>query len=270
MTRSRLAAGLAAFTLVVVAGCGGSSDQPDTTTTTPTDVATTTAAATPPAPSPTAAPVSLKYTGGLTMEAPGGYKVQVTIGQGDIAPATPGLTNGSVTLGTACKTVRPQTDAAVPFSITVATQTPSNISVDYTVQWREKRGGTTGDPVPSRVKVEQEYVVGGSHKCVNEVNDVYTAATKSMASGGQMTINGFVIVRNFYSPQFPGGDTAAIKDDVLGVMQMIISNNKRMGSSAPTGTMRKVKQRTGMPYGVSVVPTLDAQNCNTDLSRICN
>lgn len=205
------ASSLVALVLVLVlvmsaSGCGESRTRP-------TNSSTAAATQTTPTQSAVAAQSEppLNSVAVLHLRSESGYTANAELRRGVLEHAA-GQKRGSLTLGTACQ-VNPQTDAVVPFAVTL-TNTTSSYSASPGV---EIVAAAPNDALP-HLMAEPNYAEGP--QCITFVPRAYhgdentngtdylaVSAVSPLPPGGSVTTAGFFIVHGYYSPAHPSGDS---------------------------------------------------------------
>jgi hypothetical protein len=206
--RAPQVSGLTALALVLMllaSGCSESGTHPTSTTaahvrTTPTQTAVA-AQSEPP----------LNSVAVLHLRSESGYTANAELRRGALEHAA-SQKRGSLTLGTACQ-VNSQTDAIVPFEITL-TNTTSSYSASPGI---EIVAVAPNNDLP-HLMAEPNYAEGP--QCVTFVPGAYhgdentngtdylaVSAASPLAPGGSVTTPGFFIVHGYHSPAHPNGDT---------------------------------------------------------------
>jgi hypothetical protein len=161
-------------------------------------------------PLPTATPAQranspLKYDYTFTETEPGGYTFDGTVDLGTPEAFTEGITQGSLTAGSAC-TINPGADAIVPGFLSLTNETSGfSATPAVTVGWS---GTGWGGSI-------SEIEAGFSDGPVCETNDLEVQSTNPVSEGGGFNIRFFVIIPNYYTPDDPQGDTALLSQAQL-------------------------------------------------------
>lgn len=144
---------------------------------------------------------------------PGGYSfnVDVSIGQAQHLDASAVLTAGGSTLsaGSTCKVDR-STDAGVPFTITVTNTTSGfTASAGYAVAVYQSSQLQGLEP-------EGEIGGGDASSCfTNGFGGAVLPTTGQLSPGASTAWPGFVIIRNYFSPNKPQGDSTLWENTAL-------------------------------------------------------
>jgi PPE-repeat protein len=169
---------------------------------------------------------SAMFTGKDTTQ---GYSAKLSITLGPIGHATPTRSNGTMVLGAQCvggntapANIDPQTDAAIPFTLTM-TNTTNGFSLNG-----EDFSATSAGPVSnggSPLLAEEE--TGSGPEC-NAEADLYVS---SLAPGATASVAGFFLLFDYYSPAHPNGDLSALSNDVLVLQSLFLPWDRATGSS---------------------------------------
>lgn len=223
---------IASIMVVVLAGCGGSKGQPGgdgsaAVSSTYTVTATSSSVSEPSMPSE--AELELKSTSGYTATA--------TLRRGSLEKADY-QQNGTLRLGSSCS-VNPETDAVIPFQISVTNTTP-NFSASPSI---EVVIDGPNDSLPTKVSAEIGYSEGP--QCVNTLA---FSPTDPLKPGASTYASGFFIASNYYSPAHPNGEPGLLKNAVLIVKPAFGSED-----FAVAGTKGMLHSQH-VPNGVPFVP----------------
>lgn len=151
----------------------------------------------------------------ISAQAPGGYSETVTVLIGHVEHAKDGATNGSDTAGGAC-TFDSGTDALVPMVIDMTNTTsnfPASIGYAFTI---EAPGATTGNSGDQNVSVSYEGSYSQGEQCSSSDGNI-SGEKNNVSNDGSSTVDGFLIISNYYSPANPNGNTALLADIDLSV-----------------------------------------------------
>jgi hypothetical protein len=150
---------------------------------------------------------------------PGGYEFEGTLRIGTPEHFTPGLTLGNVTAGAAC-TIDQQTDAVLPASLTITNNT-NGFSAVVAAQF--VLSGISG--------IEIVYNTGPS--C--QQNNFGLNSTASVAPGGSIENDFFIVLENYYSPDTPSGDSSVLDDATLQLVSATLPNDDNVSVTSLTG-----------------------------------
>lgn len=207
---------IASIMVVALAGCGGSKGQPggDGSAAVSSTYATATSSSVSEPPMPSEAELELKSQRGYTATA--------TLRRGSLEKADH-QQNGTLRLGSSCS-VNPETDAVIPFQISVTNTTP-NFSASPGI---EVVADGPNDSLPTKVSAEIGYSEGP--QCVTFVPAPYAypgdengngpdylafSPTDPLTPNASTYASGFFIASNYYSPAHPNGEPALLKNVVL-------------------------------------------------------
>jgi len=187
-----------------------------------------------PTPSPSAANqyVSSSYAHVWTFSESGvgGYTATGTLRIGDPQHFTAGLTNGTTTVGVACQ-VDETTDAVVPAQLMLMNTTTSfPMSVGVSI------GGLGPFGNGESLEWEGHYTSG---------NDCSSSASFGLSSNDPLqpqhsiSVNGFFVLHNYYTPDHPGGDEVAWAAAQLTVSKQQVAHDDKLtlvGFAGPGST----------------------------------
>jgi hypothetical protein len=169
-------------------------------------------------PGSTQVPVHYVNTWTFTATAGSGYTESGEFQVGAPEHIQTGMTNGTATLGNACS-VNAQTDAVEPARL-VITNTTAGFS--STIGLYLHLSLTLGADAPNAFDWEGEYADGP--QCDPNLDSGMSLDASATAAPSQsLTIDGFLILNNYYSPSDPSGDpsdfniTALVTTDQSGV-----------------------------------------------------
>jgi hypothetical protein len=167
---------------------------PPTDTPVPSAAPTDVTSDTPPPSVPTVAAGPLTHRWTLTESANGGYQLHVEFDVGTPQKLVEGLTNGSVTAGTACNDISSQTDAVIPAEVIVTNTSPGGFSVDGAYQLSADY---------QNAEAELNYSDSGPSCRGGTIGTQWNSGLASGAAGQSFM---FFVLHNYYSPNFPNGD----------------------------------------------------------------
>lgn len=135
-----------------------------------------------------------------TYSATGGYLVAVRLAVGAPQKLVPGLTNGQLTAGSGCSDINADTDAVVPAELTLTNQSGSFTTyAAYSVSY---------DYGYSNAEAEIYYTdTGATCKDSGGFGGEFNGG---LAPGGTGHADIFFVVRNYFTPNNPSGDPAAL------------------------------------------------------------
>lgn len=134
----------------------------------------------------------------------GGYTYEGTVALGRPEHFRTGLTNGQLTAGSACS-ISEQTDAVIPGRITMRSTTENfDTRPGIALSWASYEISS----------LEANFSSGPS--CENDGLSV--SSTDSVADGGGFSVDFFLIVADYYSPDDPSGDEESLKNITLNVV----------------------------------------------------
>ena len=153
----------------------------------------------------------------FTATATSGYSESVELQVGNPVQYQSGLANGQDVAGSAC--TLDQTDALIPFEMTL-TNTTTGFDTFVTASFSGI--GSTSLPGFPGAELDVEAAYSGGSQCFNSANGDSSFSTNSsvtLSPNGNSVLFGFFVVTNFYSPNFPNGDTSMLDGTVLSVYQ---------------------------------------------------
>jgi hypothetical protein len=157
----------------------------------------------------------------------GGYAATGAIRISDPQPFTAGLTNGTTTVGVACQ-VDPTTDAVVAAEVSLTNQTSSfPMSVGVSV------GGLGSFGNGESLEWEGNYTSG------NDCSGSGTfglSSTTPLPSSQSVTVNGFLVLHNYYTPDHPNGDEASWQAAYLTISKQQTANGDSLTVDGFFGT----------------------------------
>ncbi len=169
---------------------------------------------------------AMTHVWNFTMTRAGGYVVNGAVSLGDPRHYQAGLTNGDDTAGSGC-TINPQGDAVIPLTIrltnaTTGFSTEAALSISLGAQGLDKGFSVTA---------EMHYT-GGS-ECRGTVTGSPTVGLQSsqpLLPGRFVVGNGFLVIPDYYTPDHPDGDSAA-----LAATQLVIWPTQNWTATDGTG-----------------------------------
>jgi hypothetical protein len=143
-----------------------------------------------------------------------GYTAVGMFRYGDIRPASAGLMNGSMRLGSACS-VNSQTDAVIAFTMTVK-NTTTGFSASPTFRFVQQYPGNEFVTGPG----DHAEVGYGQPKCISldfyrSDNQVGFVPKQPLAPDTSASVDGFIVVPNYFSPNFPNGNRQGLVNVIL-------------------------------------------------------
>ena len=177
---------------------------------------------------------SLTSSGGYSEALGSGYTASGSLELGSVQHAAPNLRVGNVVLGAAC-TVNNETDAVVPWTLTITNTTASfsltGLGATALLVGPDGTSGISGG--------SYEYVVNGQPQCADQAtSDNGGAGSAAWEINGlepqqSLTLAGFEIIPNYYSPANPNG--AGLSGYSLEVGTGLQSSGEILNSRASRG-----------------------------------
>jgi hypothetical protein len=170
-----------------------------------------------------AGPGTLPHTAAWTLTTNDGYTSTVTVQQGDLARAAPGVVTGDDALGSGCPAVSAATDAVIPFSLTITSTTAGfafKPSAALVALWPNVDVAANSN---ARLFIEFHHTSGSGCATVypigtdNKPGAPSLQPNEPLTSGQSVIMHGWLIVTKYYSPANPNGTPVSVRDAVLTV-----------------------------------------------------
>jgi hypothetical protein len=150
----------------------------------------------------------------------GGYQFTGTLSLGDPEKFETGISENGFVAGTAC-TISPGVDAVIPGQLVVTNSTSDfNAYPSAGLSWAD-----------SSIQIEANFSDGAQCESSQNFN---VNATTSDAPGQGFTLNFFIVLPGFYSPDYPDGDPVSIAQDQL---QLVPVNDTNTGNTINPQTL---------------------------------
>jgi hypothetical protein len=205
--------------------------------------------------SPTDTAPPLPYVATLYLTSEDGYTARVVFRRGNLKQASPDITNGSATLGSACA-VSDETDAEEPFELSI-----TNTTQGYAALPGIDIFGRAPNSNPPGVLAEMDYRSGpecrelrsDASAAFAEDASYYLALSsiEPLETGEEVSADGFLIVPNYFSPAYPQGDPNRLYGVVLELAPQISDEHFGVGHA------KGVLESQVMGPAVAVLPGND-------------